>query len=351
MSRFFSEKYRKLVPYTPGEQPRDRRYIKLNTNESPFPPSPKAQAYAAAAAADLHLYPDPTCAQLTQALAHTLGIEAQQVILGNGSDEVLNYAFMAFCDDTHPAVFPDITYGFYKVFADINQVPYTELPLNDDLTVDVDALCAARGTIFIANPNAPTGIALPLADIEKLLSSDPDRMVVVDEAYVDFGADSAVGLIARYDNLLVTQTFSKSRSMAGGRLGMGMGSAAVIRDLNTVKYSLNPYNINRMTMAAGLGTLEDAAYFEENCRAVMAIRQWTTDQLRKVGFTVIDSSSNFIFAKHPAMDGGDLYRCLKERGILVRHFNTPRLHAYIRITIGSDAQMQTFIDTVKEVLL
>lgn len=351
MSRFFSEKYRKLVPYTPGEQPRDRRYIKLNTNESPFPPSPKAQAYAAAAAADLHLYPDPTCAQLTQALAQTLGIEAQQVILGNGSDEVLNYAFMAFCDDTHPAVFPDITYGFYKVFADINQVPYTELPLNDDLTVDVDALCAARGTIFIANPNAPTGIALPLTDIEKLLSSDPDRMVVVDEAYVDFGTDSAVGLIARYDNLLVTQTFSKSRSMAGGRLGMGMGSAAVIRDLNTVKYSLNPYNINRMTMAAGLGTLEDAAYFEENCRAVMATRQWTTDQLRKVGFTVIDSSSNFIFAKHPAMDGGDLYRCLKERGILVRHFNTPRLHAYIRITIGSDAQMQTFIDTVKEVLL
>ena len=350
MSRFFSQKYAALTPYTPGEQPRNRQYIKLNTNESPFPPSPKAQEYARQAAGELQLYSDPTCAALTAKAAEVFGIDPEEIIFTNGSDDVLNFAFMAFCDENHPARFPDITYGFYSVFAELNRVPYTQVPLKDDLTVNVQDYVNCDSTVFLANPNAPTGMALTLDEIETIVKSNPHNVVVIDEAYVDFGAESAVSLIRKYDNLLVTQTFSKSRSLAGGRLGMGMGSKALIRDLNTLRFSTNPYNINRMTMAAGLGALEDEAYFRQNCDTIMENRTWTTAELEKLGFTVLPSMTNFVFAKNPAIAGKALYQALKDRGILVRHFHTPRLTDFVRVTVGSEEQMAAFIQTTKEIL-
>lgn len=349
-TRFFSRKYASLTPYTPGEQPRDRSYIKLNTNESPFPPSARAVAAAARAAESLNLYSDPTCLMLRQALAETLRVDPDEIICTNGSDEILNFAFMAFCDEDHPAVFPDITYGFYPVFAALNGVPYTEIPLTDDFTVRVEDYIEVKKTVFIANPNAPTGIALPVSAIERILASNPDHIVVVDEAYVDFGGESCVPLIRKYDNLLVTQTFSKSRSMAGARLGFGVACKSLIRDLETVRYSTNPYNVNSMTLAAGIGCLSDAEYMKKNCKTVMETRERTAEALTDMGFCVLPSSANFLFASHPVLDGGELYQTLKARGILVRHFNTPRLCAYNRITVGSPEQMQTLVDTLRAIL-
>ena len=350
MSRFFSQKYACLTPYTPGEQPRDRRYIKLNTNESPFPPSPRAVAAAAEAAGGVQLYSDPACTALRKTAAARYGVKPEQVICTNGSDEALNFAFMAFCDEDHPAVFPDITYGFYSVFAQLNGIPYEEIPLNEDFTVPVDAYCGCGKTVFLANPNAPTGINLPLDVIERIVASNPDNIVVIDEAYVDFGGMSAVKLIDKYENLLVIQTFSKSRSMAGARLGLAFGCESLIRDLETLRYSTNPYNVNSMTLAAGVGALEDEAYFRTNCDQIMATRAWTAEKLTELGFVYPESSANFIFAKSAAISGGELYGALKDRGILVRHFATERLKDYIRITIGSGQQMAAFIDTLKTIL-
>ena len=335
MSCFFSEKYNALTPYTPGEQPKGQQYIKLNTNESPFPPSVAAQKLAAAEAARLELYSDPECRDLVAAVTEILGVAGDEIIFTNGSDEILNFAFMAFCDEHRPAVFPDITYGFYPVFAELNRVPYTEIPLNPDFTINVGDYIGVGKTVFIANPNAPTGIALPLSDIESIVRSNPDNVVVIDEAYVDFGAESAVSLTRRYDNLLVTQTFSKSRSLAGARLGFGIGCPSLIRDLNTIKYSTNPYNVNRMTMAAGIGALTDRKYFADNCRAIEQTREWTSDELRALGFTVLDSKANFVFAAHGRISGKELYLKLKQNGILVRHFDSARLTDFNRITIGS----------------
>ena len=348
MSRFFSARHSDLVPYTPGEQPRDIKYIKLNTNESPFPPSPRAQRYAAEAAAQMQLYPDPECRALTEKLAEVCGVNADELLITNGSDEILNFAFMAFCDASHPAAFPDITYGFYSVFAELNGVPYSEIPLRADYSVAPEDYIGLGKTIFIANPNAPTGKALPVSDIERIISGNPDSVVVIDEAYVDFGGESCLPLIKKYDNLLVTQTFSKSRSMAGARLGFGAGCAELIRDLNAIKYSTNPYNINRATMAAGLGVLEDEEYTRKNCAAIIENRAWVTSELRALGFEVMDSKANFVFARHPLMDGGDTYLNLKKRGILVRHFNKPRLSDYNRITIGTREQMQALVNAMRQ---
>jgi len=350
LSRFFSEKYASLAPYVPGEQPKDKKYIKLNTNESPFPPSPMACSAAAEAAKELQLYSDPECTDLVCTAAKILRVEPDQILFTNGSDEALNFAFMAFCDYETPAIFPDITYGFYKVFAGINGIPYRQMPLKADFTVDVGDYLTCESTVFLANPNAPTGLSLPLEEIEKIVSSNPDRVVVIDEAYVDFGGESALPLIQKYDNLLVVQTFSKSRSLAGGRLGFAVGCKELIRDLKTIQYSTNPYNVNRMTMAAGIGALEDTKYFEDNCRKIRENRAWTTDALRQMDFTVLDSDTNFILARHSTIGGKTLYLRLKEEGILVRHFDTPRLTDYVRITIGSDEQMKTFVNTVKKIL-
>ena len=350
MSRFFSEKYKTLEPYTPGEQPQDMQYVKLNTNESPFPASPRAVAAAAEAAERLRLYSDPECRLLTEKFCEVFGVAKDEVLFTNGSDEILNFAFMAYCDDAHPAAFPNISYGFYPVFAEINRVPYTEIPLRYDFTIDVDAYCGINKTIFIANPNAPTGIALKPAEIEMILRSNPNNVVVIDEAYVDFGAESCLPLTRKYDNLLVAQTFSKSRSMAGARLGFGVGNAEIIRDLNTIKYSTNPYNINSMTMAAGIGVLSDEEYTKKNCLAIQENRAFTVDALRRMGFAVLDSVANFIFAKHASVDGETIYRELKARGVLVRHFTKPAIKDYNRITIGTREQMQTLLDTLNGIL-
>ena len=350
MSRFFSAKFHALTPYTPGEQPREQQYIKLNTNESPFPPSPLAQKRASEEAGKLQLYSDPTCASLTAEAARALGVAEDEIIFSNGSDEVLNFAFMAFCDEHCPAIFPDITYGFYKVFAKLNGIPYKEIPLKADFSLDISDYFGKNATVFIANPNAPTGLYLSLNHIEAILKANPENLVVIDEAYIDFGGDSAIPLTKKYDNLLVVQTFSKSRSMAGGRLGFAVGCKELIRDLNTIKYSVNPYNVNRMTMAAGVGALKDEAYFRSNCQAIMDNRAWTIEELRKLGFETLPSLTNFVFTKNPAIPGKTLYSRLKERGILVRHFDTPRLTDYIRVTIGSKEQMAAFIGTTNEIL-
>lgn len=350
MSRFFSSKYSKLIPYTPGEQPKDMEYVKLNTNESPFPPSQKAVEKAKLMSESLQLYSDPELRDLVAVASEHFGVSKDEILFTNGSDEILNFAFMAFCDEGHPAVFPDITYGFYPVFADINNIPYEKIPLKDDFTINVQDYIGINKTIIIANPNAPTGIALPVSDIEMIVKSNPDSVVVIDEAYVEFGAESVIPLIHKYSNLLVTRTFSKSCSMAGARLGFGIGCKELIQDLNTIKYSTNPYNVNRMTMAAGVGTIEDYAYVENNCKEIAEIRKWATDELSLLGFTATDSSANFIFAKHEKAEGKTLYLKLKEKGVLVRHFDTPRLTPYLRITVGSKEQMQILISTLKNIL-
>ena len=350
MSKYFSEKYKNLVPYVPGEQPKDNDYIKLNTNESPFPPSEKAVQLAGEYAKKLNLYSDPTASVLTGKVAELLGVQKNQVLMTNGSDEILNFAFMAFCDENTPAVFPDISYGFYKVFAQINNLPYEEIPLKDDFTINVDDYIGINKTIFIANPNAPTGIAVTLEEIEKIVSSNPDNVVVIDEAYVDFGGVSSVCLVDKYPNLLVTQTFSKSRSMAGARLGFGVGSSELIADLNAIKYSTNPYNVNSMTMAAGIGCLEDEEYTRKNCLAVQEAREFTKSELLKLGFELTDSKTNFVFAKHPGVSGEEIYQKLRENGILVRHFTAEKICEYNRITIGTMAQMQTLIDVLRKIL-
>ena len=350
MSRFFSAKYANLTPYTPGEQPKDTQYVKLNTNESPFPPSPNAIRMASDAAENLQLYSDPECRDLVKKAAEVFGVAEDEILFTNGSDEILNFAFMAFCDESHPVVFPDISYGFYKVFAALNGIPYEEIPLSEDFTINPKDYCGINKTVVIANPNAPTGIVLPVAEIEEIIRSNPDNVVVIDEAYVDFGGESVIPLIRKYDNLLVTGTFSKCRSLAGGRLGFGIGCKALIGDLNTIKYSTNPYNVNRMTMAAGVGTLLDEDYTRKNCQTIMEVRQWTVEQLKKAGFVLTDSKANFIFAMHPQADGKEIYLRLKKKGVLIRHFDTPRLCQYNRITIGNKQQMEIFLEKLREVL-
>ena len=350
MSRYQSEKLRALTPYTPGEQPRDMQYIKLNTNESPFPPSEKAIAAASEAAQKLQLYSDPTCRALCERLADVYGVEADEVIVTNGSDEVLDFAFQAFCDRNTPAVFADITYGFYPVFAARNGIPFETVALKEDFSIDIADYFEAGKTVFIANPNAPTGLALTRDEIEQILIHNPNNVVVVDEAYVDFGGESCVPLTKKYDNLLVTQTFSKSRSLAGGRLGFGIGAKALIADLQTVRYSTNPYNVNSMTLAAGLGVLADEEYTRANCQTIMENRTWTTAELQKRGFEVLDSKTNFVFAKHPTVDGGVLYAELKSRGVLVRHFTSERICDFNRITIGSKEQMEALMRKLDEIL-
>ncbi len=350
MSRFFSSRFSELEAYTPGEQPQNRQYVKLNTNESPFSPPKAAVRRAAEAAGSMQLYCDPEGEQLHQMLAEHFGVDRRSVLATNGSDEILNYAFMAFCDEENPAIFPDITYGFYQVFAQVNRIPYRQIPLKEDLSVDISDYMKNEATVFLANPNANTGIALALEDIEKILKANPDHVVVVDEAYVDFGAESAVKLVDRYDNLLVTQTFSKAWSMAGARLGVGIACRELMNDLNTIKYSTNPYNVNSMTQAAGIGALESIDEIRENCRQVAENREWTAERLKALGFAMTDSAANFLFARHPDMDGDTLYRELKEKGILVRHFDTERIRDYIRVTVGSRQQMEAMTETAAQVL-
>lgn len=349
MSRFFSEKYRALEAYTPGEQPRDRTYIKLNTNESPFPPSPGVlQAVNAQAAADLRLYSDPASRVLKEKLASLYGVAPENVYVANGSDDILNFAFMAFGDQG--VAYPAISYGFYSVFAALYGIEAEEIPLKEDFSIDPTAYHGKRKLIVIANPNAPTGLTLSLGEIEEILKTNPDHVVVIDEAYVDFGGESCLPLIQTYANLLVVQTFSKSRSMAGARLGFAFGQSALIADLETLKFSTNPYNVNRLTQAAGAAALEENSYYMKNCRIIQENRAFTAEKLRELGFDLTDSKANFLFARHPRLPGDTLYQRLKQRGILIRHFAKPEIADYSRITVGSREEMEHFLQAVTEIL-
>ena len=350
MSRFFSDKYEKLVPYTPGEQPKLLNLTKLNTNECPFPPSQKALAFAAEHTRPLNLYSDIEGQDVRAALAELCGIGPENLLLGNGSDEILNFAFMAFCDEKKPAAFPDISYGFYPVFADLNRIPYTQIPLRPDFSIAPEDYFDLHRTIFIANPNAPTGLALTREQVREILERNRDSVVVIDEAYVDFGGESCIPLIGAFDNLLVVQTFSKSRSMAGARLGFAAGSAALIADLNTIKFSTNPYNVNSMTQALGLGVLLDEETTRKNCRTIMENRARTVEALRALGFTVLPSAANFIFARSDRISGGELYRRLRERAVLIRHFDKDRIRDYNRITIGTREQLDILLKNIREIL-
>lgn len=350
MSKFFSERYSALVPYTPGEQPKNMEYVKLNTNESPYMPSSNVYDAVKKEAEKLHLYSDPQASIITEKIAKRYGVSKDMVLVTNGSDEVLNFAFMAYGDKEREMLFPNITYGFYTVFAELNGVKYREVPLKDDFTIDTDDYMAKNTTIVIANPNAPTGIALSRNQIEEIVKSNPNNVVIIDEAYVDFGAESCVNLVHKYDNLLVTMTFSKSRSMAGARIGFGIGSQAIINDLNTIKYSTNPYNVNRISQVAGACAIDDDEYYMDNCKKIISAREYTKNELEKMGFFVLDSFANFLFAKSDKISGEELYLKLKENGVLVRHFTSEKIKEFNRITIGTKEQMDIFLNKTKEIL-
>lgn len=349
MSRYLKEELQVLRAYTPGEQPQDQVYIKLNTNESPYPPAPSvAAAITRQEVEQLRLYSDPTGAELKEKLAGLYGVEPENVFLSNGSDEVLNFAFLAF--GAEGVAYPDISYGFYPVFAQLYQLDAVEIPLKEDFTVDYRDYCGIGRMVVLANPNAPTGRSIPVAEIRQICQTNPDHVVLIDEAYVDFGGETALPLVQEFDNLLVTRTFSKSRCLAGGRLGYAFGSRALIEDLEKIKYSTNPYNLDRLTLRLGVATVEAEDYYREKCAAICRTRQWTAGQLEALGFQVLPSLTNFLFAKTEAMDGQVLYQALKARGILVRHFSNPRICQYNRITIGTQAQMEQLVQTLKEVL-
>lgn len=349
MSRYLKEELQALRAYTPGEQPQDQAYIKLNTNESPYPPAPSvAAAITRQEVEQLRLYSDPTGAELKEKLAGLYGVEPENVFLSNGSDEVLNFAFLAF--GAEGVAYPDISYGFYPVFAQLYQLDAVEIPLKEDFTVDYRDYCGIGRMVVLANPNAPTGRSIPVAEIRQICQTNPDHVVLIDEAYVDFGGETALPLVQEFDNLLVIRTFSKSRCLAGGRLGYAFGSRALIEDLEKIKYSTNPYNLDRLTLRLGVATVEAEDYYREKCAAICRTRQWTAGQLEAMGFQVLPSLTNFLFAKTEAMDGQVLYQALKARGILVRHFSNPRICQYNRITIGTQAQMEQLVQTLKEVL-
>lgn len=353
--RFWSPEVRELEPYTPGEQPKIQNLLKLNTNENPYPPSPKVveavQAVLANSADVLRLYPDPDASALKQAIAAQQNVDASNVFVGNGSDEVLAHIFKAFFLQEQPLLYPDITYSFYPVYSQFFGVKTKILPLNDDFEIVVDDYKQANGGIIITNPNAPTSIALGLAAIEEVLQSNPDSVVVIDEAYVDFGAESAVSLVEKYENLVVCQTTSKSRSLAGLRVGFAMAQSHLIAALEAVKNSFNSYPMDRFAIAAAVASFEDQAYFEAQCQKVIDSREKLVADLEAIGFKVLPSKANFIFASLPNKDAGELAAELRECGIIVRYFNKPRINQYLRITVGTDEQNQRLVDTLKNDIL
>ena len=349
MSRYLDPRYQALEAYTPGEQPRDQQYIKLNTNESPFPPAPSVvEAITAGDVENLRLYSDPTAKGLKEKLAGLYGLKPGNVFVSNGSDEILNFAFMAFGSDG--AVFPDITYGFYPVFGDLHGIPYEEIPLKPDFSLDYRDYLGSKKMVVIANPNAPTGRTIPVSQIEEILTSNPGHVVLIDEAYVDFGGESCYPLIEKYDNLLVARTFSKSRCLAGGRLGYAFGAPALIEDLEKIKYSTNPYNVNRLTLLLGEKTVEAEDYYREKCGEIIRVRERTAEELKALGFEVLPSCANFLFVRSPAVAGETLYLELQRRGILVRHFTKARIRDYNRVPIGTAEQMAALIQAVREIL-
>lgn len=351
MSDFLLPRLQALEPYVPGEQPQGRSFIKLNTNESPFPPSPRVlEALSREKIAQLNLYPDPLAYELRKAIAAEYGLAPEQVFVGNGSDEVLGFAFLAYGDNAHPVTIPEISYGFYKVFAQLFGIAPTVIPLNADFTLPVEKFLATGTSVVLANPNAPTALALPLQDIERIVQTNAGHVVLIDEAYIDFGGESALPLLEKYPNLLIVRTYSKSRSLAGGRLGYALGNQPLIEDLERVKSSFHPYSINSLTMAAGIQAMKDKGYFAACLEDIIRQRQEMAKALKALDFKMTDSATNFLFASPPGMSGQDYYQRLKERGILVRYLSHPKLESYVRITIGTKAQMEQLIAETKEIL-
>ncbi|HRP95392.1 MAG TPA: histidinol-phosphate transaminase [Rhodocyclaceae bacterium] len=355
MSRFWSPVVRRLDPYVPGEQPKLDNLVKLNTNEHPFGPSPRAlEAIRDETTQALRLYPDPNAERLKRALAARFGVSTAQVFVGNGSDEVLAHAFQALLCHDRPLWFPDITYSFYPVYCGLYGIDFRAIALDAEYRIDPDDYLpdGARraGGIIFANPNAPTGRILPLADVERIVAGNPDCVVVVDEAYVDFGGDSAVTLVTRHPNLLVVHTFSKSRALAGLRVGYAIGDAGLIDALERVKNSFNSYPLDRLAIAGAVAAVEDEAHFRDSCRKVIELREALTHALEMLGFQVLPSAANFVFARHPSRDGAELARALRERAIIVRHFAKPRIDQFLRITVGTAAQCKALTDALGDIL-
>ena len=351
MSKFLNKKYDGLEVYKPGEQPQNMVYIKLNTNESPYPPGPKVcSAINKTELENLRLYSDPECTEVRKKLANLYNIKPENLYLSNGSDDILNFAFMAFCGDKEEAIFPEISYGFYEVFADLYKTKYTKIPMNKDFSINYKDFLNKNKMIVIANPNSPTGLSLSILEIEEILKTNTEAPVIIDEAYVDFGGESCYRLIDKYQNLLVVQTFSKSRSMAGARLGFAIGSTELIYDLNKIKYSTNPYNINRLTLTIGSAAIDENDYYMDNCGKIIKTREYTTQRLKELGLDVLPSKANFIFTKSDKISGKRLYEELKKRGILIRHFEISKISEYNRITIGTFGEMELLIKAITEII-
>ncbi len=349
----WEDNVRRVVPYTPGEQPKIKNIIKLNTNENPYPPAPGVfKALEEMDATDFRKYSDPTCDELVTAIADFYGLEKENVFVGVGSDDVLAMAFLTFFNSKDPekkVLFPDITYSFYDVWADLFRIPFRQVPLNDDFTITPSDYFVENGGVVIANPNAPTGVLLPLEQIEEIVKRNPDVVVIVDEAYVDFGGQSALPLIDKYENLLVVQTFSKSRSMAGMRIGYAFGCKKIIGYLLDAKFSFNSYTMNMPALTLGAAAIKDREYFEECCAKVIATRERVKPLLKELGFTFGDSKTNFIFAKHATKPGKEIFDFLRQNGIVVRRFDLPRISEYLRISIGTDEEMERLIAVLKEI--
>ncbi|MCL1630763.1 histidinol-phosphate transaminase [Sporolactobacillus sp. CPB3-1] len=351
MSNYWNSFVQKLDPYVPGEQPKDKKYVKLNTNENPYPPSVNVTAAIKDAAnSQLRLYPDPSCDELRKKIAGHFGLEADQVFIGNGSDEVLAFSFMTFFSRENPVAFADITYSFYKVYANLCSLSPKIIPLHDDFTLPVGAFCEPNGGAVIPNPNAPTGRVLPVASIQQILDAHPDRVVIIDEAYIDFGGKSAVPLIKDYPNLLIVRTLSKYSALAGIRVGFALGQKDLINGLNTVKNSFNSYTIDRLALAGAVAAIDDDGYSKKMAQKIMVTREQTIEQLRKMRFHVIPSQANFIFASHTEVNAELIFHALRDRGVLVRYFKQPRISNYLRITIGTDEEMDQLIRALTDIL-
>ena len=357
MSKFWNDKIKEIEPYVPGEQPKDKKYVKLNTNENPYSPSEKViEKIKSMNLKDLKLYPDPDVSELRKVIAEYFSqkiderITKEQIFLGNGSDEVLALIFMTFFNKGDKVYYPDITYSFYPVYADLFDLKEVKIPLNKNFEIEIDKYFGVDGHIIITNPNAPTSIALKLEEIEEIVKKNPNQLVVVDEAYVDFGAESAVKLVNKYDNVLVVQTFSKSRSFAGMRLGYAIGSGNIIEGLNRLKFSFNSYTIDRISIEAGIESFKDDDYFIKINAKIIETREKTVKKLKELGFKVLNSSANFIFISHNKVFAGDLYKQLKDNGILVRYFAKDRIDNYLRVTIGTDEEMEIFIEKLEKLL-
>ena len=351
MSKFLSDKANSVVPYVQGEQPKDKKYIKLNTNESPYPPSKNVKKIITESNFDdLRLYPDPDISDLKNKIAKKYKIETENIFIGNGSDEILAFSFMAFFNRGDKIYYPNITYSFYSVYSDLFDLNEKKIPLKEDFSINVNDYKNLNSGIVIANPNAPTGILLKLNDVEDIIKTNPNNIVIIDEAYIDFGGESAMKLINKYDNLLVIQTFSKSRSLAGMRLGFSFGNKELIKGLKNIKFSFNSYTINRLSILAGIEAFKDEEYFKESISKIINTREKTKEKLKELGFKVLDSKSNFLFMSHNKIFAEDIYLKLKANGILVRYFKQDIINNFIRATIGTDEEMIIFINALKKIV-